>query len=159
MRISVQCYDVPMKAVFLDRDGTVILDPPDERVDKIEKIELFPDTLEALQQLAAMDFSTFFITNQAGIAEGRISEAEFQIINNEILNRLQPSSLTILETYMCPHGPNDNCECRKPRPTMLLKAAERFNIDLSRSYMIRDRQSDIMAGVNAGTKNNFSRNR
>jgi imidazoleglycerol-phosphate dehydratase/histidinol-phosphatase len=66
-----------MKVVFLDRDGTVIQDPPDERVDSTEKIELFPDSIEALKFLAENDFSVVLITNQAGISEGRITEKEF----------------------------------------------------------------------------------
>ncbi|HEY5152905.1 MAG TPA: HAD-IIIA family hydrolase, partial [Candidatus Saccharimonadales bacterium] len=58
----------------------------------------------------------------------------------------------ILSTYVCPHRPEDNCECRKPKPLMILQAAKEFDIDLSASYMMGDRQSDIMTGVNAGTK-------
>jgi D-glycero-D-manno-heptose 1,7-bisphosphate phosphatase len=141
-----------MKAVFLDRDGTIIVDPPDERVDKIEKIQLFPQTLEALKLLAGLDFGVIIITNQAGIAEGRITEEEFKVINGKVLDMLKPTGIKILKTYMCPHGPDDNCDCRKPKPTMILQAAKDFDIDLAESYMIGDHLSDIMAGVNAGTK-------
>lgn len=141
-----------MKVVFLDRDGTVILEPPDERVDSVEKIQLFPDTIEALSQLAKRGFSAILITNQVGIAEDRISQKEFEVINAEVINKLQPSGINILKTYVCPHSPEDACECRKSKPTMILRAAKEFNIDLSQSYMVGDRLSDIMAGVNAGTK-------
>jgi len=141
-----------MKIVFLDRDGTVIVDPTDERVDTIEKIELFPDTLDALKYLADNDFAVILITNQAAIAEGRINEGEFQIIHDQALKMLEPSGITILKTYMCPHAPDDGCECRKPKATMLLRAAQEFNVDLSDTYMVGDRQSDILAGVNAGMK-------
>jgi D-glycero-D-manno-heptose 1,7-bisphosphate phosphatase len=141
-----------MKAVFLDRDGTVIVDPPDERVDKIEKIELFPWTINAMSKLAELDFGAFFITNQAGIAEGRIDISEFNSINEKVLEMLEPSGIKILKTYVCPHGPDDNCDCRKPKPTMILQAAKEFDIDLANSYMIGDRESDILAAVNAGTK-------
>ena len=141
-----------MKAVFLDRDGTVIFDPEDERVDTVEKIRLFPDSIEALRKLSALDFGVFIITNQAGISEGRIDEKEFWKIHNVVLEKLAPSGMKILKTYMCPHGPNDNCECRKPKPAMLLEAAKEFDIDLEHSWMIGDRESDILAGKNAGTK-------
>jgi D-glycero-D-manno-heptose 1,7-bisphosphate phosphatase len=141
-----------MKAVFLDRDGTVIVDPPDERVDRVEKIQLLENTLAALKLLAGMDYEAFFITNQAGIGEGRITYEEFQEINAEVLNRLQPSGIKILKTFVCPHVSEDDCECRKPQPKMILDAAKEFDIDLSNSWMIGDRESDIMAGVNAGTK-------
>jgi D-glycero-D-manno-heptose 1,7-bisphosphate phosphatase len=141
-----------MKAVFLDRDGTVIVDPPDERVDRIDKIKLFPDTLEALKKLATLDYGIIFITDQAGIAEGRIDEAEFQRIHSLVLEMLVPSGIKILKTYMCPHSPEDNCECRKPKPTMILQAAKDFDIDLANSWMIGDHESDIQAGLRAGTK-------
>ncbi len=141
-----------MRAVFLDRDGTIIFDPPDERVDKEDKIKLLPDSIEALKLLATLDYGIFIITNQAGIAEGRINEAEFWRIHSKVLEMLAPSGTKVLKTYMCPHGPEDNCECRKPKPTMILKAAKEFNIDLANSWMIGDHGSDIMAGINAGTK-------
>ena len=140
------------KAIFLDRDGTVIFDPEDERVDREDKIKLFPDSIKALKYLADHGFGVIFITNQAGIAEGRISLQDFDRINNKVLEMLAPSGIKILKTYVCPHSPEDNCECRKPKPAMILKAAEEFNIDLVNSYMIGDRESDIMAGINAGTK-------
>ncbi|HEX4774605.1 MAG TPA: HAD family hydrolase [Candidatus Saccharimonadales bacterium] len=141
-----------MKAVFLDRDGTIIVDPPDERVDTEEKIQLFPQTIEALKLLASLDYGVIIITNQAGIAEGRITEADFQRIDDKVLEMLQPSGITILKTYVCPHGPDDSCDCRKPKPTMILQAAKDFDVELTQSWMIGDNQSDIMAGVNAGTK-------
>lgn len=141
-----------MKTVLLDRDGTVIVDPPDERVDKEEKIELFPDSIEALRYFADNGFAVILVTNQAGISEGRINEDDFNRIHAKALEQLSPSGVKVLKTYMCPHSPDDGCECRKPKPTMILQAAKDFNLDLPNVYMVGDRQSDIMAGVNAGTK-------
>jgi len=139
-------------AVFLDRDGTLIVDPPDLRVDSIDELELFDDSLLALRELASLDFGVFIISNQAGIGEGRFSEAEFQAINSKAIEMFAPSGIKILKTYFCPHRADENCDCHKPKPKMLLQAAEEFNIDLANSYMVGDRESDIMAGVNAGTK-------
>lgn len=141
-----------MKAVFLDRDGTIIVDPPDLRVDSIDELRLFPDTIEALTLLQSLDYDVFLITNQAGIGEGRYSFDQFHAINTAMLKMFEPSGIKIQRIYMCPHLPEVNCSCRKPQPKMLLEAAEDFDIDLANSYMIGDRQSDIMAGVNAGTK-------
>jgi D-glycero-D-manno-heptose 1,7-bisphosphate phosphatase len=141
-----------MKAVFLDRDGTTIVDPEDLRVDHIEEVRLFPESLEALHKLAELDYSVFLITNQAGIAEGLVTEDEFYTINNHFLKLVEPSGLHIIKTYMCPHPEQAHCACRKPKPGMLLQAAKEYGIDLETSWMIGDRQSDIMAGVNAGTK-------
>lgn len=141
-----------MKIILLDRDGTVIVDPPDERVDSIAKIKFFPDTIESLKYLADHDFSVIFVTNQAGIAEGRITQAEFETINNKVIEMLKPSGITILKTYYCPHKPEDNCDCRKPKPTMILQTAKDYSLNLWDTFMVGDRQSDIMAGMNAGTK-------
>jgi D-glycero-D-manno-heptose 1,7-bisphosphate phosphatase len=141
-----------MNIVLLDRDGTVIVDPPDERVDKEEKIELFPDTLESLKYLAINNFAVIFVTNQAGISEGRINEEDFERIHSKVLEKFASTGVTILKTYMCPHEPDDGCDCRKPKPTMLLQAAKEFDIYLPNAFMVGDRQGDVMAGVNAGTK-------
>lgn len=141
-----------MKVILLDRDGTVIRDPEDERVDTEEKIELFPDSIEALKYLAANEFSVILITNQAGISEGRISREDFERINSKVLEMLSPSGVNILKSYLCPHGPDDKCECRKPKPTMILEALSEFGLNAEELFMVGDRESDIMAGVNAGTK-------
>jgi histidinol-phosphate phosphatase family protein len=138
--------------VFLDRDGTVIVDPSDERVDREDKIKLFPDSIESLKYLADHNFSVIFVTNQAGIAEGKITAKDFDRIHKKVLELLAPSGIKILKTYVCPHNDKDKCECRKPKPTMLLDAAKEFNIDLSTSYMIGDHISDIESGLNAGTR-------
>lgn len=140
------------RVIFLDRDGTVIRDPEDERVDKEEKIELFPDSIDALKHLAENNFSVILITNQAGIAEGRINIEDFNRINSKVIEMLSPSGIKILKTYMCPHAPEDKCECRKPKPTMILEAIKEFNLDPKNLYMVGDRESDINAGINAGIK-------
>lgn len=142
-----------MKAIFLDRDGTVNIGVPTyERVDSLEKVELLPNTLAALKLLADLDYAIFFITNQAGLAEGLITLEQFNRINDKVLELVAPSGIKVIKTYLCPHGENDNCECRKPKPKLLLDAANEYQIDLSNSYMIGDRPSDVMTGVNAGTK-------
>lgn len=142
-----------MKAVFLDRDGTLIVDPPDLRVDSIAKIHLFPDVFKAMKRLAELDYAVILVTNQAGIAEGRLNEDDFQRLNGILLELIEPTGVKILKTYFCPHSENDNCDCRKPKPKLLLDAAKEFKIDdMANSYSIGDRESDIEAGINAGTK-------
>ncbi len=141
-----------MKTVFLDRDGTLIVDPEDLRVDRIDKITLFPDSIAALKYLADHDFNVVIITNQAGIAEGRLTETEFWEIHTRVLELLAPAGAKILKTYMSPHGENEVNEWRKPGPGMLLQAAKDFNLKLPEIYMVGDSRSDIMAGIRAGTK-------
>ena len=142
-----------MKAVFLDRDGTVNVGfPTYDRVDEIHKVELLPKTLEALHLLAEMDYKVFLVTNQAGLAEGIISESDFKKINQKVLELISPSDIRIIETYVCPHAVDSQCECRKPKPKLLKDAASKYGLELEKSWMIGDRISDVMTGVNAGTK-------
>jgi len=142
-----------MKAVFLDRDGTIDVGVPTyERVDSLDKVELLPNVVEALSRLAELDYGVFFVTNQAGLAEGLISQAQFDEINNKVLELIAPSGVKVLKTYLCPHAEADNCECRKPQPKLLLDAAREFDIDLAQSWMIGDRPSDVMTGINGGTR-------
>ena len=135
------------KAVFLDRDGTLIVDPPDLRVDSISKIHLFPDVFKAMKRLAELDYEVFIATNQAGINEGRLTEQDFHRLNDIFLELLEPTGVKILKTYFCPHGEDGSCECRKPKPKLLHDAAKEFDIDLKHSWSIGDRESDIQAGV------------
>jgi histidinol-phosphate phosphatase family protein len=141
-----------MKAVFLDRNGTLIVEPPDERVDSIAKLHLFPDTLKAMKRLAELEYSVVIVTNQAGIAEGRLTEEDFDRLNDIVLELLSSTGVKVLKTYVCPHQPKDKCECRKPKPKLLFDAAREFTIDTKSSYMIGDRESDILAGKAAGLK-------
>jgi histidinol-phosphate phosphatase family protein len=141
------------RVVLLDRDGTVIVDPPDLRVDKVEKIELFPDSIDGLKYLADNDFTVIFVTNQAGIEEERLTEEEFWQIHNEVLRQLEPSGVKVLKTYMNGEMKRpDNTDWRKPGPKMLLQAAEDFELDLSQLYMVGDAKTDIQAAINAGCK-------
>ena len=141
-----------MKAVFLDRDGTIINDPNDLRVKSESDLNLFADTIESLRLLSDNGFAIIIITNQAGISEGLITKDDYLRINDAFVQMLKPSGSTILKIYMCPHGESDNCECRKPKPKMILDAAKEFDVDLKSAFMVGDRPSDIAAGIAAGTR-------
>ena len=142
-----------MRAVFLDRDGTINVGIPRiQRVDSVEKVELLPKVIEGLSLLTTLEYAVFFVTNQAGIAEGLITRADFDMINERTLELVAPSNIKILDTYVCPHSAQDNCDCLKPKPGMLLEAAKKYDIDLSESWMVGDRLSDVKTGINAGTK-------
>ncbi len=141
-----------MKAVFLDRDGTVNIEYGEGKIDSPERAVLLPHTMEALKELAQLDYGVFFVTNQLGIALGKYDEERFWEVNSFILQTIAPSGVDITKTYMCPHNLEDNCECHKPKPGMILQAAKEYDIDLSQSYTIGDRMTDIGAGLTAGTK-------
>lgn len=140
------------RAIFLDRDGTINEEYKDGGLDDIKLAKLLPNTSDAFKELSKLDYKVFIITNQVCVSEGRLTLAEFHKINNKIISFLKPYDTSITKTYVCPHGTDKNCKCHKPNPGMLLSAATEYDIDLSNSYMIGDRLTDVQAGLNAGTK-------
>jgi D-glycero-D-manno-heptose 1,7-bisphosphate phosphatase len=136
-------------ALFLDRDGVIIREK-DFQID-INEIELYPDTLEALSALDGR-YLKLVISNQSGVARGRFSEDDVRKFNSVLENMLEDSGIKMDGWYFCPHGPDDNCPCRKPRPGMILRAAEDLSIALADSWLVGDKSSDIMAGQAAGLK-------
>lgn len=141
-----------MKIVLMDRDGTLIVPPEDRRVDSPEKVKLFPDTLEAMKLLANNGYKVIIVTNQSGISEGRFTSEEYSKINQHFVDLLAPSGIEILKVCTCPHRRADNCECRKPKPTMILEAAKEFGFDPKDCFMVGDRQDDIDIAKNSGAK-------
>lgn len=141
------------KAIFLDRDGTLNYDPG--YISDPEVIELLPGVVEGLKYLQdELHFKLIVVSNQAGISRGLLSYEEVDKVNERISDLLISDQIRIEKFYYCPSHPEfsteDECNCRKPSPKMILDAAAEFNIDLSESYLIGDRASDIESGLNAG---------
>ena len=146
------------KAIFFDRDGILIKDT--HHLISKEEIIFAENLIESFNLLKNSDFIFFIITNQAVVARGLASEIEVKKVNQYIVDYIkEKTGCEIRKVYYCPHHQNANlaeyrtdCECRKPKPGMLLRASQEFNINLSESYMIGDRISDIVAGSKAGCK-------
>jgi len=145
------------RAVFLDKDGTLIKDVP-YNVDPA-KICLEPFAIEALQLLQKSLYDLFIVSNQSGIALGYFSEADLLPVKNKIDQLLQAGCVHLKAFYYCPHHTNGvveaytrACDCHKPEPGMLLRAAREHNINLARSWMIGDILNDVEAGKRAGCK-------
>ena len=142
------------KAIFLDRDGVINKDKG--LIYKIEDVEIFPYVYKALQLLKNKGYKLIVITNQPSVARGLISIDGIREIHNSINKKLNN---LIDRFYFCPHHPNANleiyrriCECRKPAPGLILRAAKDLDIDLTKSWMIGDMPSDIVSGKSAGLK-------
>lgn len=134
------------RAVFLDRDGVLMEDA--NYVGQIERVNVIPGAAEALQRLRDAGFKLFVVTNQSGVGRGYFTrEAVDQIHEHLAQHDIRPDRY-----YVCPHHPDDGCDCRKPKPKFFFEAAREYGLDLSRSYMIGDRPSDILAGQNAGCR-------
>jgi len=139
-----------MKAVFLDRDGTIAKDVHYCR--RVEDFEILPTVPEAIKLLNENGFKVIVITNQSGIARGYFTEEILSKIHQKMINELSKYGAQIDAIYYCPHHPDDGCDCRKPKTALFHKAAKKFNIDFKSSYVVGDRQMDIDAGRALGCK-------
>ncbi|MBR4085145.1 MAG: HAD family hydrolase [Lachnospiraceae bacterium] len=136
-----------MKAVFLDRDGTINIEK--HYLYKIEDFEFILNAIEGLKLLQQMGYMLIIVTNQSGIGRGYYTEEAFLRLNNWMLNRLEVEGIHIEKVYYCPHLPGAkvekyrmNCKCRKPSLGMYEKAIEEFEIELSKSFAIGDKIRD-----------------
>jgi D-glycero-D-manno-heptose 1,7-bisphosphate phosphatase len=136
-------------AVFLDRDGVLVRgemrNGKSHAPRRLEDFRLLPGAIDAVRALRDRGFLTIVVTNQPDIGNGMV-QANVVEAMHEIMRRKMP--LDAIE--VCPHRQTDNCDCRKPRAGMLTAAAERFSLDLSASFMVGDRSSDVVAGRSVG---------
>ncbi|GGA91188.1 D,D-heptose 1,7-bisphosphate phosphatase [Neiella marina] len=146
-------------AVFLDRDGVINRDTG--YTHKLDELEILAGVADGCRQLIAAGLELVIVTNQSGIARGLYNEQDYQRFSDELLNQLSSQKVHFLAVYFCPHHKEGEmlpyrqvCDCRKPGPGMLFRAANEHPIDLSRSYIVGDRASDLEAGQNAGLKAN-----
>ena len=136
------------RAVFLDRDGTIIMEENCSSDPKT--IRLLPTSASAIKLFRNNGFKIFVVTNQSGVGRGYFSLEDVNAVNKQVLYLLKKEDAYVEKIYFCPHHPKDNCECRKPKPGMLNQAKKEFDIDLSQSYMIGDRTEDIKLGKGVG---------
>ncbi|MDX9752489.1 MAG: HAD family hydrolase [bacterium] len=138
------------QAVFFDRDGTLIRDTGYPRDPKT--VEILPGVVPFLRTLQERGYLLVVISNQSGIGRGMITPAQARAVHDRFIQVFAEQGIAIHGTYYCPHGPEEDCACRKPAPAMLLQAAESLGIDMARSFMVGDKPSDVEAGQNAGCR-------
>ena len=136
-------------AVFLDRDG-VINQNRSDYVKTWEEVSFLPDVFPALARLSSTPFCIVLVSNQSPIGRGILSCAEVEAINRRMVAEIERQGGRIDAVYYCPHRPDEGCDCRKPRPGMLLRAACELDLDLSGSYLVGDAVSDVEAALAAG---------
>lgn len=137
-------------AVFLDRDGTINIDTG--YVGAVEDFEFIDGVKEALHQLKKEDFLTVLISNQSGVGRGYFAAEAVDAVHDFMQRELEKAGVELDAIYYCPHNPSDPCDCRKPSPAMVFEACEKYNIDPFLSYFVGDKESDVLAGKNAGCK-------
>ena len=160
-RVSGKNLKNKQKAIFLDRDGTINKYVGFLR--NINQFELIDEVSEAIKKINASGYLAIVVTNQPVIARGEVSFEELEEIHRKMETLLGEKGAYLDSIYYCPHHPHKgyegerpelkiDCKCRKPKPGMLVKAAQDFNIDLSQSWMVGDGENDIKAGQNAGCR-------
>lgn len=135
--------------VFLDRDGVINRDSPDYIKSRAEFHPL-PGSLAAIARLCERGIRAIVITNQSVINRKMVPPAELTAIHDLLRERLADHGGRLTDIFFCPHRPDENCACRKPRPGLILQARDKYAIDLSRSVMVGDSAKDILAGKAAG---------
>jgi D-glycero-D-manno-heptose 1,7-bisphosphate phosphatase len=141
----------PLKAVFLDRDGVlnraILRKGKPHPPDTVEELEILPDVPEALAALKAGGFMLLVVTNQPDVARGTQQRSTVEAIHSTLA-----AALPIDDFFVCYHDDRDGCDCRKPKPGLMIQAADKYGIDLGASYLIGDRWRDIDAGRAAGCR-------
>jgi D-glycero-D-manno-heptose 1,7-bisphosphate phosphatase len=138
-----------MRAVFLDRDGVICENRPDH-VKTWDEFQFLPGAKNSLAALSRLGLAVVVVTNQAAIGRGMVSVSAVNEIHRHMMAEVAASGGRIDRIVYCPHRPEENCGCRKPKAGMLLQVANEMGIDLGRSYMIGDAASDLLAGQCAG---------
>lgn len=137
-----------MRVAFLDRDGVINVDHG--YVYRIDAFEFLPDVIDALRRLVDNGFALIIVTNQSGIGRGYYSEVDYQTLTDWYVSELAKQDVNILDVFHCPHTPQDNCQCRKPKIGLFEQACKKYCIDMNESLMVGDKQSDVEAARAAG---------
>jgi len=138
------------RAVFLDRDGTMIAEK--NYLSRPEDVEIFPATPAGLKRLAGAGFKLFIVSNQSGVGRGYFSLADVERVNEHLCRELARDGIRFEKIYIAPEKPGDPSRGRKPSPQFLFDARDEFGLDLAQSYMVGDKLIDLECGWNAGVK-------
>ena len=140
-----------IKSIFLDRDGVINKDV--NYAYKIIDFEFIDGIFDVCIYFQNLGYKIIIVTNQSGISRGYYSENDFQTITNWMLAQFKKNDINILDVFHCPHSPDSHCNCRKPKPGMLLNAKHKHNINMQNSWIIGDKETDIIAGISSGITN------
>ena len=140
-----------IKTIFLDRDGVINKDI--NYLHKIDDFEFIDGIFDACLYFQSLGYKIIIITNQSGISRGYYSHSDYQKVTQWMLDQFKYKNINILDIFHCPHGPDSTCNCRKPKPGMFLNAKTKYNINMKNSWMIGDKEADVIAANAAGIDN------
>lgn len=141
-----------MNVVFLDRDGTLVVEPPDEQVDTLEKLEFIPGIIRGLRLLRNAGFSLVMVSNQDHLGTERYPRSSFELVQSKILKLFEGEGITFDAIFICPHSQNDQCSCRKPKTGLVNEFLQQNHIDTRHSFVIGDRETDVEFARNIGCR-------
>lgn len=139
------------KIIYLDRDGVINEDPG--YIYKTEDFKFIDGVFEACRKFLSSGFEIIVITNQSGIGRGYYTQKDYETLTNHMLDQFSKNGIDILKVYSCPHVPDADCSCRKPKTGMIEQSLQDFSIDLQNSWLIGDKISDMECAENAGILN------
>ena len=142
---------MPIKTIFLDRDG--VINKEVNYLHRIEDFKFIDGIFEACIHFKELGYKIIIVTNQSGIGRNYFKEDDYQIVSEWMIKQFQKKNIDILDIFHCPHDPELGCSCRKPKPGMLLKAKNKHGIDMKNSWLIGDKEDDIIAGFRSGIFN------
>ena len=140
-----------IKTIFLDRDG--VINKEVRYLYRISDFEFIDGIFETCLYFQKLGYKIVIISNQSGIARGYYNENDYLKLTEWMLGQFNDNGINILDIFYCPHSPESLCECRKPKPGMLIEAKDKYNIDMKDSWMIGDKETDIEAANLAGINN------
>lgn len=139
-----------IKTIFLDRDGVINKDIG--YLYEINKFEFIDGIFQSCRHFINLGYSIIIVSNQSGIERGFYTERDYQIVTAWMIEKFINNDIKILDALHCPHGPDSNCNCRKPLPGMFLESKRKYNINMESSWMIGDKETDIVGARAAGIK-------
>jgi imidazoleglycerol-phosphate dehydratase / histidinol-phosphatase len=143
---------VSAATLFIDRDGTLIEEPPDQQVDSLEKLRFMPGVFAALAELTARGYRLVMVTNQDGLGTGRYPRAAFDEVQQFLLEALRSQGIVFDAVFVCPHTAQDGCACRKPKTGLVDQYLREHPIDTAASAVIGDRATDLELAANIGVR-------
>jgi len=141
-----------MKTIFLDRDGVINKNLDNDYVKSWAEFEFLANAKRAISRLTQNGYEIIVITNQAGVNKNLVSADMVEEIHCRMIDEISAAGGIIKKIYYCPHRQDENCECRKPKPGMLLQASQDYDIELDKAYLVGDSMRDIEAGASVGCK-------
>jgi imidazoleglycerol-phosphate dehydratase / histidinol-phosphatase len=141
-----------MNVVFIDRDGTIIVEPPDEQIDTLEKLEMIPGAIRGLRFLQDLGYVLVMVTNQDNLGSPAYPQKAYDLVQNKLMGLLRGEGIQFAGVLVCPHTSNDGCTCRKPKTGLVADFLRMHEVQLARSFVFGDRETDVQLAQNIGCR-------